>query len=262
MKRRTIFAISLFIASAAVVSPLRANAGAFSTPSAGAYTLLDATNLQRRSNGVSDLHLNGQLTAAAEAKAEDMATKDYWAHVSPSGEQPWDFISQSGYSYQGAGENLAYGFTSLDGVITGWMNSPSHRANMLNANFYDVGFAVLAVDNFQNSGPETLVVAEYGMPAMLPAAAVTPAPAAAAAVTPAPVSPATAVASPKPAPTPEAPQNPHPPRLQRAQPSSRHTKAPPKKLGPRLAFLGIDGAPAPEIEKLLTIGKMQALTSS
>jgi len=256
MKRRTIFILSLCLASAAIAAPVAADAGAFSAPSAGAYTLLADTNLQRRSSGEADLHLNGQLTAAAEAKAEDMAAKDYWAHVSPSGEQPWDFISQSGYSYRGAGENLAYGFSSLDDVITGWMNSASHRANMLNSAFYDVGFAVLAVDNFRNSGPATLVVAEYGIPAVPPAAAPSPAPVAAAPVEQTVAAPAVAAPAPAPAPVVTSKPASKPPRRPAA-----HSRRPSAHPIFRYRLLGIDGAPAPEIEKLLTGGRVQALTS-
>ena len=162
-------------------------------PTAEASSLLAATNAEREANGEADLQINGELTAAAQAKAADMVAKNYWAHVSPSGETPWDFIDQTGYSYVGAGENLAYGFNSLDEVMTGWMNSPTHRANVLKAAYSEVGFSIVTAPDFQGSGPQTIVVAEYGIPADIPASA--PAPVTAA-PTPAAAEPATASLTP------------------------------------------------------------------
>ena len=97
--------------------------------------LLNDTNAQRAGQKQAPLTLDPQLTAAAQAKAEDMATSNYWAHNSPDGKTPWTFISASGYQYQTAGENLAYGFSSASDTVTGWMNSPEHRANILNADY-------------------------------------------------------------------------------------------------------------------------------
>lgn len=127
-----------------------------------AARLLTDTNQQRANNGLATLSLNQKLTNAAEAKAEDMAAKDYWSHDTPDGKTPWSFILAAGYDYQTAGENLAYGFGSADATMTAWMNSPEHRANILNNTYTDVGFAFINIPNYQNSGPETLVVAEYG----------------------------------------------------------------------------------------------------
>ena len=89
-----------------------------------------------------------------------MLLKNYWAHNSPDGKTPWEFIKEAGYSYVYAGENMARGFnTSLD-VTNAWMASPTHRANMLSSNYSDVGFAVVTGNL---SGEETvLVVEEFG----------------------------------------------------------------------------------------------------
>ncbi len=126
--------------------------------------LLQGTNTQRESNGLGDLSTNSQLNQAAQTKANDMATRDYWAHNTPDGATPWTFIISAGYQYQTAGENLAYGFDSSDATITGWMNSPEHRANILNSTYKDVGFGVADSPNYQGSGPETIVVAMYASP--------------------------------------------------------------------------------------------------
>lgn len=129
------------------------------------HSLLSDTNAQRSKDNESSLDLNSQLSAAAQAKANDMAQKDYWSHNSPDGRTPWSFITTAGYHYQAAGENLAYGFSNAGDAVDGWMNSPGHRANILNANYKDVGFGVAQSPNYQGNGPETIVVAEYGEPA-------------------------------------------------------------------------------------------------
>lgn len=164
-----------------------------------AQSLLDDTNTQRSQNGEAALNINAALNTAAQNKANDMAARDYWSHNTPDGQTPWTFITGAGYNYQYAGENLAYGFATADDTITGWMNSPEHRANILSTNYHDVGFGIINIPDYQGTGPETLVVAMYGSLASVPVAATTPKPAA---VTPAPVQ--------QPAPTPAPAQTPTP----------------------------------------------------
>lgn len=129
------------------------------------YTsLLNQTNLERKKHKLSSLTINEQLTEAAQAKADDMVRKDYWSHNSPDGKTPWSFISGSGYQYQTAGENLAYGFRGAKETVKGWMNSPDHRDNILNSTYQEVGFGVASTPDYQNNGPATVVVAEYAQP--------------------------------------------------------------------------------------------------
>jgi len=137
--------------------------------------LLDETNGQRSGNGVGGLQLNGQLNQAAQAKAEDMVARNYWSHTTPDGKEPWQFITSTGYSYQTVGENLAYGFSNSTSTVTGWMNSPGHRANLLNANFQDVGFGIANSPDYLSNGQQTIVVAMYGKTAQ-PAAVAASAP--------------------------------------------------------------------------------------
>ena len=129
-----------------------------------AQAMLAETNGERTSHNKPALQLNTQLAAAAATKAEDMATRNYWSHTTPDGAQPWTFIQKAGYHFEAAGENLAYGFGNSDQVIKAWMLSPEHRANLLNANYQDVGFATVNVPNFQGTGRQTIVVAMYGEP--------------------------------------------------------------------------------------------------
>lgn len=129
-------------------------------------SLLRDTNSERVKNGEPDLVLNQQLAAAAQAKADDMVRAGYWSHVSPEGKTPWSFITASGYRYQRAGENLAYGFNGADDSVAGWMNSAEHRANILDAGYQDVGFGVATSPDYLGQGPQTVVVAEYGEPSL------------------------------------------------------------------------------------------------
>ena len=122
--------------------------------------LLNDTNIQREANGVAPLKLNSDLTHAAQMKAKDMFAKNYWAHVSPDGTTPWVFIKDSGYVYLYAGENLARGYDSSSDVVTAWMNSPTHRENLLSPHYTDIGFAV-ASGNLTGSNT-VLVVQEFG----------------------------------------------------------------------------------------------------
>lgn len=128
------------------------------------YGLLTNTNEERTSRGLKALTTNSKLATAAQNKAADMAAKDYWSHVSPSGKTPWAFITEAGYSYQTAGENLAYGFATSSDTVTGWMNSSEHRANILNTSYTNIGFGIINIPNYQGEGPQTLVVAMYASP--------------------------------------------------------------------------------------------------
>lgn len=168
--------------------------------------LLSGTNAARSANGLAPLSLHSQLNNSAQAKAQDMANKNYWAHVSPDGTEPWYFFDQAGYSYVRAGENLAYGFMTSQGVIDGWMNSASHRANIL-GDYYDVGFGIVNTPDYQSSGEQTIVVAHYGTQAMAPAP---PPPAAPAESSPPPAAPITPVVEPTPAPAAPAAPAPNP----------------------------------------------------
>lgn len=138
--------------------------------------LLSATNAQRTSNGAAALASNGLLNSAAQAKANDMVARNYWSHQTPDGQQPWVFVTSAGYQYLSAGENLAYGFMTSAATITGWMNSPSHRANLLSTNFTEVGFGIANSADYVGNGPQTVVVAMYGKPQATTPPAPTPTP--------------------------------------------------------------------------------------
>ena len=103
-----------------------------------------------------------------------MAARGYWSHDTPDGQTPWSFMIAAGYDYQTAGENLAYGFDTSADVMTAWMNSPDHRANILNSTYHDIGIGIVNIPDYQNSGPETLVDTMYGSLASESVVAATP----------------------------------------------------------------------------------------
>jgi hypothetical protein len=124
--------------------------------------LLTETNKEREKQQVPPLTLNNQLIKAAETKAHDMFAKDYWAHNAPDGTTPWYFIQNAGYTYLYAGENLARGFSTAPDTMNAWMNSPSHRENILSRQYTEVGFAVATG---RLTGDDTVLVVEmFGTP--------------------------------------------------------------------------------------------------
>lgn len=156
--------------------------------------LLQETNEERNAGGLANLKLNSTLNQAAQAKANDMAARNYWSHNTPEGNPPWVFFDAAGYEYKTAGENLAYGFDSSTEAVVGWMNSPGHKANIMNTGYVDVGFGIANAADYQGTGPETIVVAMYGSPQVLAAAPASP---------PAQAKPTPKPAAPAPAPEPE-----------------------------------------------------------
>lgn len=122
--------------------------------------ILTLVNERRVSQNLVPLNLSLELNNAANQKALDMFSKNYWAHISPAGATPWVFITKAGYDYLYAGENLAKDFDKSQEVVDAWMNSSSHRANLLKPEYTDIGLAV--VNGTLNGQETTLVVQEFG----------------------------------------------------------------------------------------------------
>lgn len=130
------------------------------TATFSAEQIINLTNQKRTQNGFGALVSNPILARAAGAKAQDMFANNYWAHNSPSGKTPWSFITAAGYRYVFAGENLARDFSDAGAVVDAWMASPSHRSNLLDKNFKEIG---VAAANGRLGGREgTLVVQMFG----------------------------------------------------------------------------------------------------
>lgn len=101
--------------------------------------VFDLVNEERAIHGVRPLSRDDRLLDAARAHSEDMATNDYFDHDSQDGRSPGTRILEAGYSWNTYGENIAYGYRSPESVMSGWMNSPGHRNNILNSSFCDLG---------------------------------------------------------------------------------------------------------------------------
>jgi hypothetical protein len=139
-----------------------------------AEDLVNLTNEKRAANGLPLLTYSPVLTQAAASKGQDMFSYNYWSHVSPLGVDPWTWIRQAGYTYQFAGENLAKDFVDSASVVEAWMNSPTHRDNVLSDRFKEVGIAVL--DGNLSGYQTTLVVQMFATPAPATLAQAKPSP--------------------------------------------------------------------------------------
>lgn len=124
--------------------------------------LYQLTNEQRQKFNLPIFTYNDKLAQAATGKATDMFAKNYWSHYAPDGTTPWNFILNSGYRYEFAGENLAKNFLFSQGVVDAWMNSSTHKENIIRKEYTDIGFAI--VNGVLNGQETTLVVQMLGKP--------------------------------------------------------------------------------------------------
>jgi|SRR5579859_866569 len=127
-----------------------------------ASQVVTLTNSERAKQGLSQLTVNSLLNQAAQAKAAHMFAHQYWAHVAPDGTQPWQFFKDVNYRYAVAGENLARDFSNTNDMVAAWMASPTHRANIMNDRYKEIGVAV--VDGKLLGTDTTLVVQLFGDP--------------------------------------------------------------------------------------------------
>jgi hypothetical protein len=118
------------------------------------------TNEKRTAIGLNSLTANDSLAQAAQAKGADMLNDNYWAHVAPDGTQPWKFITDAGYKYRYAGENLARDFSNPNTAVEAWMASTTHRENILSPKYKEIGIAVVEGD--MNGVDTTIIVQFFG----------------------------------------------------------------------------------------------------
>jgi len=105
--------------------------------------VVSKTNEERIASGLTGLKYNDTLADAARRKAANMFTENYWAHTSPSGIDPWHWFKEAGYQYTSAGENLGKDFGNTASLVAAWMASPSHKANIINPKYTEIGVAVV-----------------------------------------------------------------------------------------------------------------------
>ncbi len=120
--------------------------------------LTEETNQKRLENALPQLTTNPLLVKAAELKAQDMASRGYFSHDTPDGKTPWYWLDQVGYTYKYAGENLAVNFSESTDVTLAWMNSPSHRANIVKGDYTEIG---IATAKGVYKGKETIFVVQF-----------------------------------------------------------------------------------------------------
>lgn len=125
--------------------------------------IVELTNEERDDDALGSLRRSATLDEAARLKAEDMAAKGYFAHYAPDGTSPWYWFDEAGYAFIHAGENLAVHFTDSDEVVEAWMDSPGHRANIMNGNYTEIG--VGTAEGEYNGYPTVFVVQLFGTPA-------------------------------------------------------------------------------------------------
>ena len=102
----------------------------------------------RVKNGLSPLTQDWQLSRVARYKSQDMRDRGYFSHTSPTYGSPFNMMKSFGITYKTAGENIAKGYGSPKAVVDGWMNSPGHRANILNKSFTHIGVGYVASGNY------------------------------------------------------------------------------------------------------------------
>jgi hypothetical protein len=125
--------------------------------------IVDLTNEQRQDQALGTLRRNATLDEAARLKAQHMANNQYFAHYSPDGVSPWYWFNEVSYNFVHAGENLAIHFTDSGDVVEAWMESPTHRANIMNGNYSEIG--VGTAEGTYDGYATVYVVQLFGTPA-------------------------------------------------------------------------------------------------
>ncbi|MDP3740830.1 MAG: CAP domain-containing protein [bacterium] len=174
--------------------------------------LMELINKERGQRNLGELVINAKLISAAGLKSQDMIDRDYFAHVDPDGNYVWYRIENAGYKpYKILGENLAIDFNTSEGMVKAWIDSPSHRTNLLHEDFRDQGLVATFGDyqsrytNLTTSLFGTIAGVQSQITPTPPAPAPVPTPAPAPTPVPAPTPQPTPVPTPTPKPTPQPP---------------------------------------------------------
>jgi uncharacterized protein YkwD len=126
-----------------------------------AQNLVKKHNEIRERNGLADLKLSSVLSNSATNKVNAMLANNCWAHYCPEGKSPWAFFDEAGYVYEFAGENLAEGFYNVNLLMETWMNSKTHKDNILNSNYDEMGVGIVS-GNFQGNNSNIIVAVHFG----------------------------------------------------------------------------------------------------
>jgi uncharacterized protein YkwD len=121
-------------------------------------SVIALTNADRAAKGLAPLRHDTLLDAAAQKKANDMVRRGYFSHIDPSGQGPWKWFTAVGFYYVRAGENLGANFSDAKSLERAWMNSPTHRANLLSTGYTRMG---IGTAKGMYNGKETLFVVQF-----------------------------------------------------------------------------------------------------
>ncbi|MBD2604851.1 pre-peptidase C-terminal domain-containing protein [Scytonema hofmannii FACHB-248] len=141
---------NLSLSATAAITSTSATPQSSNLPSSGnsfINRVLELTNAQRLQAGAVPLTLNSKLNNAAQAHSEDMALHDFFNHKGSNGSSIGDRALASGYQFSRLGENIAAGYATPEDVVQGWLNSPGHRANILNPSYREIGIGYYYLAN-------------------------------------------------------------------------------------------------------------------
>jgi len=155
-----IFGAFLLLVSLVLLLPLSGSSKAF-----GASDIIDASNQARQKFNLPPLNTNDKLIDAAQMRAIDMANKRYFSHTAPDGAVAWDYLKKVNFTYQYAGENLAITNEDADDIINGWLDSPTHRDNLLSKKYDYFGIGIAYFGDYEGHKDTYVVVALYASPA-------------------------------------------------------------------------------------------------
>jgi uncharacterized protein YkwD len=144
--RRFLFLATLLVSVAAAASDITRT------------TVLEQMNARRLAALLPPLRHDARLDLAAEDRMRDMEDQVYWAHTSPDGRSPFEWLRPRGYDYWFAGENLACGFETAEVLVDGWMESEGHRDNIMGPMFQECGIAIIDGGTVQKTAGKSIVV--------------------------------------------------------------------------------------------------------
>lgn len=147
------------------IAPLYSQSGDLLDQQPEPFAITALSNKIREVKEIAPLTWNEKLAKAARQKAQDLSDNNYFSHTSPAGKNFSRWISEANYDYQIIGENLAAGFTTNREVMKAWMDSPSHKENIMNTKYREVGVAVL--EGELNGVKQIIIVQIFGTPRKL-----------------------------------------------------------------------------------------------
>lgn len=124
-------------------------------------TALALTNTERKNAGVKPLTIDPRLSRSAQNKCNDLVARNYYSHNGPDGKTPWHFITEQGINNVAMAENIDRNVDSAQNLITDWLNSPGHKANIDSAKYNLVGFGVCKSADYTGQGPQVIVVQHF-----------------------------------------------------------------------------------------------------